>query len=228
MTEEHKNNGKPEPFLIRGCTLVVLSTGISAQNLRELRAGLEQAPADSIYHHFWGRFLQAHFDEPQFNNDFASWVRHVLREKESAERLSVINPADFDDLEGLRAELIDVIETALDEQEMVPWARFDQQFHFLRSQIIVFDTGLDASDPAELARLIPTMSPGMIFYHFIDARRRTPDRTDDFSHWIESFGPKWTPLVELLRAIDPYFSSLADIRKELAEACRRHMTGMLG
>ena len=46
----------------------------------------------------------------------------------------------------------------------------------------------------------------------IDARRRTPDRVDDFSGWLTWMGEEHREVIELLGAIDPYFSSLTDIR----------------
>ena len=57
-----------------------------------------------------------------------------------AERLAVIDPADFADMEDLRQELIDIIDERLDETEVMLFARADQQFHFVRSVIVVFDT----------------------------------------------------------------------------------------
>jgi hypothetical protein len=62
------------------------------------------------------------------------------------------------------------------------------------------------------------MSPTSVFYHFIDARRRTPDRSDDFRNWLRSFGEEFNPLVEQLTGIDPYFSTLVELRRDVADA----------
>jgi len=206
-----------EPFQVRDCALVVLGTGNKAQNLREFLDGLQEVPTSSIYHHFWGRFLQSQFDEPEYNNDFAAWVYHGLHEKALAEQLSVIDPTEYDDIEDLRIELIEVVEERLDRSEYIPWAKTDQLFHFLRSQIVVFDTGRRIEDPKELPSLVPDLSQGSIFYHFIDARRRTPERCDDFSAWLAAFGEEYEDLRKTIRAIDPYFSSLKDLRHILTD-----------
>ncbi len=216
MADEHDENQR-EPFGIRDCALVSMATGIRVQNLREFRDGLLESHADSIYHHFWGRLLQPRFDEPEYNNDFAAWAYHGLHEKALAERLSVVDPSGFDAIDDLRAELVEIVEERLDESELVPWARADQQFYFLRSQIVVLDTGIRVHHPAELAPLLQDLSPGTIFYHFIDARRRTPDRSDDFSAWLEGFGEPCAALKEQIQGIDPYFSSLKEIRRILAD-----------
>ncbi len=210
--------GRPaEPFKIRDCALIAMATGFRAQNLREFRDALSQVHRGSIYHHFWGRLLQPQFDEPEYNNDFAAWAFHGLHDKSLAERLAVVDPAEYDDLEELRLELIEIVEDRLDESEMVPWAQADQQFYFTRSQIVVLDTGLAAAEPVELARLMPRLSYGSVFYHFIDARRRTDTKSDDFSAWLAGFGTDYEDLSHQFLLIDPYFSSLKEIRRQLAD-----------
>jgi len=210
-------------FTIRDTTLVTQATGLRVQNLREFRHALTQVPPGSIYHHFWGRFLRPQFAEPEYNNDFASWSWHALHERALAERLSMANPADFSSFRELREELVEIVESRLDEGELVPWARADQQFYFLQSQIIVFDTGLSVRTPPEMGDAISHLSAGSIFYHFIDARRRTPEHADDFSCWIMDQGPEWLPLAEAVQAIDPYFSSLPDLRRDLCTVFEQHL-----
>ncbi len=209
--------GEQHPFLVRVCSLVALATGVRVQNLKEFREGLVRAPQSSIYHHFWGRLLMRQFDEPEYNNDFAAWASHGLHEKGLAERLSAINPTEFTDLEELRQELVEVVEMRLDETEMVPWAKADQQFQFIRSQIVVLDTGREICRPEDLTRVVPKMSNESIFYHFIDARRRTPDRVDDFSGWLIWMGEEYKETIERLKAIDPYFSSLKELREIISQ-----------
>jgi len=226
VEQAQKEEGeKSYPFNVRDCALVAIATGIRAQNLREFREGLLNAHSGSIYHHFWGRLLHPQFDEPEYNNDFASWAAHGLHEKALAERLSMIDPADFSDIEELRQKLVDVVEARLDESETVPWSRADQQFHFLRAQIVVLDTGKSLEDPRELAKILPQMSPGSIFYHFIDARRRTLDHGDDFCTWLLGIDHGYEKLQEELKAIDPYFSSLEEIRNILTSIFDRHFNG---
>jgi len=214
------------PFAIRDCALVALATGLRAQNLRELRNSIQTCDLESVYYHFWGRLLRPRFDEPEYSNDFAAWAYRALDEKALAERLSVVNPADFPDLEGLRHELIEIIEDRLDENQYVPWAQADKQFYFISSKIVVFDTGIQVSEPQELAELVPALSAGSIFYHFIDARRRTPERIDDFSAWLSGLDGEYSALQEKLQSIDPYFSSLLEIRSIIASCFTEHSAGV--
>lgn len=224
----NSNNNYSRNFYVRDCALVSIATGLNAQNLREFRDGLREADAGSIYHHFWGRLLQPQFDEPEYNNDFASWAAHGLHEKALAERLSVVDPSDFADTESMRQELIDIVENRLDESEMVPWARADARFYFVRSQIVIFDTGKVLDAPFRLAEQAPKLSKGSIFYHFIDARRRTDAHCDDFSAWLEFFGDEYRELIERLRAVDPYFSSLWELREILTDIFGEYFNGGAG
>ena len=204
------------PFKIRDCALVALATGHRAQNLREFRNGLVACDPESIYYHFWGRLLRPRFDEPEYNNDFAAWAHRALDEKALAERLSAVNPAEFTDLEALRQELVEIVENHLDESSYIAWTQADKQFYFISSQIVVFDTNNQATSPQELKRLLPMMSAGSIFYHFIDARRRSPKIIDDFSAWLLSIGKGYEQLVGNILSLDPYFSSLLELRQILS------------
>ena len=165
-------------FVIRDCALSAIATGRQAQNLRELRDLLRTVHPDSIYYHFWGGLLRPRLDDPEYNNDFAVWAAHGLHDERLAERLAIIDPTDYDDLEQLRNDLLDTVEERLDESEYVPWSSVDNQFAFIRSQIVVFNTHRRLHHPAELVETTPHFSLGSVFFHVIDARRRTPDGVD--------------------------------------------------
>ncbi len=223
MTGKHK---QIQPFIVRDCALVAISTGIRAQNLRELRDGIQGIHAGSIYYHFWGGLLRPTFDDPEYRNDFAAWARHALHDGALAERLGIIDPTDHEDLEGLRSELVEVIEERLSESDLVPWTKPDQQFAFIRSQIVVFNARRVIAHPRELPDAASQMSLGSVFFHAIDARRRTPARIDDFRTWLLDLGPRYEELAADLAAVDPYFNTLADLRSELAQIFRKHLGGV--
>jgi hypothetical protein len=203
-------------FAIKDCALAHISTGRRAQTLRELRDILRDVHPGCIYHHFWGTLLRPQFLSREYNNDFASWCHESLHDNPMAERLSAIDPAGFGDLEELRQELIDIIESRLDESELILFARAGHEFHFVRSVIVVFDTYRRLAEPIELVRALPEMSVGSVFYHFIDARRRGPVEMDDFRAWLGGLGTDYTLLCNTLAEVDPYFESLYVLRDHLA------------
>jgi hypothetical protein len=213
---------KSEPFVIKDCALVAIATGYRAQNLRELRDHLQVVHPGSIYYHFWGGMLRPGFEDPEYNNDFASWARHALHDRKLGEQLAIIDPAEFPDIEALRQELIDVIESRLDETEFLTWARRDQQFQFIRAQTVVFDTRRTIAHPHDLAKVVPTLSLGSIYYHVIDARWRVPQRVDDFRVWLTATNNGHGPLLQRLAEVDPYFLTLRELRTELGAIFGEH------
>jgi hypothetical protein len=208
-------NENQQPFLFRDCVLSAFSTGLRAQNIRELRDKLTVVSADSIYYHFWGSRLATRFEHPEYHNDFAGWVHHSLHDHILGERLGIIDPTDFEDLERLRHELVEIIEQRLDEVETVAWSKPDDQFQFVRSRIIVFDTPHHISHPSELPQVLPTLSLSSVFYHFIDARMRLPESTDDFRAWLHGYGEEFRELMDMLANLDPYFLPLLELRQTL-------------
>ncbi len=215
MQDVPRPNATGKPFAIQDCALAAIATGKRAQNLRELRDNLRTIHPDSIYYHFWGGLLRPRFDDPEYHNDFAIWSRYALQDAMLAERLGIIDPTDFTDLEGLREELVELVEERLDQLEWVPWSKPDKQFYFVRSQIIVFDTHSRIERPEELAWAVPRMSIGSIFVHFVDARRRSQDGLDDFRAWIAGCFDGYEDLCNSLARLDPFFSGLSELRKEL-------------
>src|SRR3990172_3878577 len=206
---------RTQPFAVTDCAMLSIATGVSAKNLRELRERLQTIQPGCIYYHFWGHHLRPGFEEPEYNNDFANWANQGLHDRNLAERLSVIDPPSYTDLDALREELIDVIEERLDETEQVPWAKSENAFRFIRSTLIVFDTGIRLRTPEEMAEFLPQISPSSLYYHFFDARWRTPDRVDDFRAWLDGLGPRYASLSAIIAGYDPSFITLTALKTEL-------------
>lgn len=218
MPRQKRANDTCPPFAVKDCALVAIATGRRAQNLKELRDELEAIDSASIYFHFWGGLLRPVFDDPRYNNGFARWVDRELHNQALAERLSVIDPVDYSDTAELRRELVEVIEEELDRSETLPWTTRERQFRFVRSQIVVFDTRRVVERPSELPNAVAAMSHTSVFYHFVDARRRTPESVDDFSTWLADWDRRgFEELCRTLAGIDPFFRSLVETREELVQ-----------
>ena len=224
MTDESAPQEEARPFFVKDCALIALATGLKAQNLKELRDQLQRVDSSSLYYHFWGGLLHAGFEEREYGNDFAEWVRHELHDAVLAERLGVIDPSDFDTLEPMRQRLVDIIEERLDESEVRTWVPVDRQYQFIRSQIVVFSTDCSAQTPEQLADIIPKLSASSVFYHFIDARQRLTEGGDDFRVWLSAWGDRYADLRAQLAAIDPYFTALHELRDQVA----RTFAGLTG
>lgn len=211
-----------QPFYVKNCSLAAIATGESASSLLELRDKIATIQEASIYQHFWGGRMNPKFVHAQNHNDFADWVYHRLHDHILAEQLNIIDPTEFNNLEGLRQELLETIEKRLDEYEIVLWTKKADRFHFIRSIIIVFENSIKVERPEDLANAIATLPPSSIFYHFIDARHRTSERIDDFSFWLKTFGEKYNDLIEKIQSIDPFFLSLTQLKEEILHVLQQY------
>lgn len=205
-----------EPFALTDCALISIATGEVAQNLRELRDRLARLEDPAVtYFHFWGGLLRPNFVDPEYQNDFAGWAYHDLHERRLAERLAIINPTEFNTINDLRLKVIDVIEERMDEQDFEPHLEAENPFFFMRFQIVIFDTRQRIHTPEQLRDILPTIPLGSLFYHFIDSRRRTQSRRNDFSEWMGGWGSKYAELAAKVAGVDPYFNSLMELRDHL-------------
>lgn len=210
------------PFFVKTCSLAAIATGERASSLLELRDKLLSIDEGCIYYHFWGGRMNAKFTQSQYHNDFAGWAHLRLHDHVLAEKLSVIDPTEHDHLESLRQEILEVVESRLDDYEIVLWTKREDQFYFIRSTIIVFESKISIERPLDLPFALEKLPPSSIFYHFIDARMRTQEKQDDFSVWLRTNGDHYEDLIEKIQSIDPYFLSLTELRDELVQSTRQY------
>ena len=208
----------PAPFRVRDSALIALALGRSAQNLRELRDGVASVPLASLIHHFLDTLLRPSFSDPEYQNDFALWAHVELRDEALAEKLALVDPADYAGGDELRGAVLDLLEDALADGPHPMQAPPGHEFQFLRSQLVVFDTGLEAGTPAELAALVPKLSQGSVFFHFVDARLRPPRGEDDFRTWLARWGEEGERGRARLAMVDPSFGPLRELRSRIARA----------
>lgn len=207
-------NDVHDPFHVRDCTLIAVATGTRATSLKELKEELLEVPVGCLYYHFWGRRLTKQFFPVEYYNDFAAWVHSAFHDRVLTERLSVVDPAEFADMKATRAKIIEILQQRLEEtgSHLCPP---EEPFHFIHSQLIVFDTPHFAATPQQLRDIIPKLTPSSIYFHFIDAQQRTEGKVDDFSHWLLAHDSNLGDLVASIRRIDPYLLSLARIQASL-------------
>ncbi len=213
-----------DPFVIKNCALAAVATGEHAGSLIELRDRMATTHIGCVYFHFWGRRLHPQFTHPEYNNDFGAWAHRSLHDQILAERLSVIDPMEFKDLEELRLYVYDVLDKRIEELEVLPWIKKEDRFSFIRSIITVFDTPISMNSPEELLQIVPALSPGSVFYHMIDARRRTPDGLDDFSTWLKIWQEEHEELIKAIQQIDPYFLTISELKNELNKTVQEYFS----
>jgi len=215
------------PFEIKDCALITRTgNGLPAMNLREFRQGVASCPIESIYHHFCETVLRPSFDDPEFHNDLARWARRDLHDHVLAERLEILDPYAFANFEELRRAVLDIIDDHLSEISYIAWVDEGSSFHFLRATTVVFETGHSFSKPSELVKVISEMTTSSLYYHFWEARRRTEDQRDDFSHWLKNWPGRYDKVIEAIGNIDFYFMSLRELQKKLCTTIEEAMKSL--
>jgi len=207
------------PFEVKDCALITRMAGVdTAINLRELRERLRICPLECLFHHFCETAIRPGFDDPEFRNDFAVWAARQLRDRMLAEKLGIINPYLFKDLEDLRQTVVDLIDEHAAELPNIPWVKKGNDFRFMRAVTVVFDTRLSLANPGELIDAIKEMNSSSLYYHYVDARRRNDEKIDDFTIWLRTFGPGNEHLMEALANVDFYFMNLAELKRQLIKS----------
>ena len=219
---------KISPFQIKDCALVVRMADVRpAINLRELYDRILTCSPESIYHHFCETPLRATFDDPVFRNDFAVWSLRVLNDEILAERLGILNPYKFDNMEGLRKTVLELIDDRLSELTHIPWAKIGQEFHFLQAVTVIFETGNRIEDPLELPGAISEMTTSSLYYHFLEARRRLEGGDDDFTAWLRDWNDRGEGMIKSFSEVDFYFFTLKELQIELARSADQALKEVL-
>ncbi len=204
----------PRPFVFVGCVELREILGQRAEDEKELADLLAQVPAGSVYYHTHGFFLRQRVFASSYTNDFADWVVREVRDPVLGEKLAMVDPFEFPDLEALREELVSVIDHHLAGQRGVPRVDGGEPFHFLQSHVVQVPVGVTAATLAEFREGLAGVDASAIYFHLVEARVRQGRPEDDFSRWLrEELG--LAELAERIRRINPYVGSLERVRSRL-------------
>lgn len=206
-------------FEVKDCTLITRMAGVdSAMTLRELRERVTVCPVECLFHHFCETVLRPTFDDPEFRNDFAVWAARNLRDRVLAERLGILNPYAFNNFEELREAVIDTIDDRMSELPTIPTVKRGEDFQFMQAATVVFTLDWQIEGPNQLPAAIPRMTNNSIYYHFIEARRRTEGGIDDFTAWLQDCQNGHDEMIQALSEIDFYYMTLTELKDSLIVA----------
>jgi hypothetical protein len=208
--------GAPEAcaFAFYESVNLIRLTGLRAKTLDELVTLLGEVDHEVIFHHMHQYFLKERAEAPEYPNDFALWAAESLEDRVLAERLANVDPFEYDSLEDLRDALITIIDDHLDEQAYPRAVLPGKEFFLNKTFSIVMPTGRWALTLRQFRDHLAEVDDSSIYYHVLESRLRLHQRADDFSRWLEDcLG--LSKLAERIRRIDPYFSTLEDVRREI-------------
>jgi hypothetical protein len=159
--------------------------GKRAMDKHRLRELIEEVPADSIYYHTHSYFLRHAYSQQLYSNDFATWVVVYAQDRLLGERLGVLDPFDFNDIEQLRDEILRIMTDHLNHST-VPRYVVSEPFEFIRSHVIEIPLGLEVRTLREFYAVLADVEIGAIYNHVCEARMRKRLLSADFSGWLAS------------------------------------------
>jgi hypothetical protein len=197
-------------------------TGRRAADLAGLVEHLRAVPLSVVFHHTHHFLVQHQHLNPEPPNDFAYWVTNVLQESWLGERLAAIDTVQFAHLRDLRARLVSVIESYLDQTHELRVAPAGEEFHFMDAVSFTFPTRHRAATLAEFAEQLKMVGAGSIGFHLFEARLRVESDENDFSRWLdEQLGEH--ELAEAIRRLDPYTITTEGLRQRLLGLIARRL-----
>lgn len=208
------------PFQFVSCMELREIMGVRAHDEQRLLEVIEDAPLDSIYYHTHSYFLRHEFLQGLYPNDFATWAAIHVQDPVLGERLGVLDPFDFDDLESLRAEIAGIVADHLSRLKTVPRAVTGESFEFVRSHVIEADLGLETWTLEEFRDHLTRVEAGAIYNHVCEARMRKGRLLGDFGLWLgEPDGLRLPRLAAQVAAVGRWGLSLEGYRVEIISLC---------
>lgn len=202
------------PFQFVTASYLTHITNHRANNLCELRKGIQTGSDPSIFYHTFQSLDRLHFLAEGFSNDFAQWVLASCNRPTLAERLAGIDIRDYLSLSDLRAELARLIGEYCEGSSGNSVQPAFEPFYFCEAVEVIVPLGLEARNLEEFRSALEKLAHTSIYFHFISSRLRLHLRTNDFSHWLANdLGLE--SLANRVNRIDIYTNTLEGVRAKL-------------
>jgi Family of unknown function (DUF5752) len=207
-----------DPFFFTGCWELKEMVGRSARDEQQLLEAIEEIPLDSLSYHTHSFFLRHAYIAGPYPNDFATWAAIQVRDRVLGEKLGILDPYDFENLEALRAEIVNIVDEHLSQLQIIPRVIYGEPFYFMQSRIIEVPTGLEARTLMEFRKILATVDISAVYYHNFEAMLRLGRRMGDFALWIEE-QLHLPELAQKISRLDFYMTSLESIRHRIIKLC---------
>ena len=192
--------------------------GRSARDEQQLLEAIQEIPLDSLSYHTHSFFLRHKYIAGPYPNDFATWAAIQVRDRVLGEKLGILDPYDFENLEALRAEIVNIIDEHLSQLQIIPRVVYGEPFDFMQSRIIEVPTGLEAQTLAEFRKILATVDASVVYYHNFEAILRLGRRKGDFAFWIEE-QLDLPELAQKISRVDFYMTSLESVQHQIIKLC---------
>jgi hypothetical protein len=215
-------NHEPKPFEFFTVAHVTRIGNQVAQNLEELRAGIDSCDDNSIFHHTFQTLGTHHFLTEGFSNDFAQWTLTAANRDGLAEQLAALDIRDYQSIPALRADLSRVLGEYCAANPALVKQQALEPFYFCESVEVTLPWGRHARTLQEFRDGLISLSHAAFYFHFISSRLRLKLQTNDFALWVtENLG--LPQLGSSFNRIDIYTSTLDSARATMVRLIDREL-----
>lgn len=191
-----------------------------ATTLPELLQALRVCPEDSVFQHTFRTLQEHHFIRQGFSNDFAHWSLSACHEPVLAEKLASVDVHEFTSIAGLRQRMVEILDDFLHKHPRVGIHTAKEPFYFCAAEILVLPTPFVADSLAEFLNGLRQVPVHSIHHHFIEARLRLHQMSNDFSQWLEE-ELDMPGAAESIERIDIYANTMEGVRQIIARLLER-------
>ena len=212
-------------FQFYKCYTIVELTGDQARDIKEFVEILRYVDSASIFGHTHRTFFKHHFARDLYSNDFAYWISEVLQERRLGERVASIDLTRYQDIEQLRKDLIEIIESYIANQVQFRSVPKGEEFHFTKAISLIQPTCYVGHSIHEFLDCLKRVDISSLYYHFFEADLRLKRATNDFSFWIEDT-LNGAELAHKIQRINPYMSTLEELREKIVKLIKAYLNSL--
>jgi len=191
------------PFELSGVVYLLQPAGYAVSNLDELLSRIAAADVETVFLHTQMSRLRPHADEAVPVDDLSHWVRSVVHDAATAERLAFAITSASHEVEEVRAAIVRVLEAIPQRARTEHAAPPGGALVLMRFDLVDVPSGVVARTPSELIEALVNSDRITWFHHLIEEA------------WLRP-GP--IPITEWLRAAGS--PRLADILEREVESSR--------
>ncbi|MEZ0343831.1 MAG: DUF5752 family protein [Caldimicrobium sp.] len=204
-----------KPFVFKAEFWLPKATGIKVNSLKDFIATLRSIDESSVFYHTYANIFNYHNLPTHYNNSFAYWL-YKNNYLVLAEKISVIDPLEYYDLEELRRAFLTILDEYYTKN---PEEKVVYPFIFIAAEREILECNMVANNLEEFINFFKTSSINSLFYHLITSRLENKTLINDYSAWLSMIGePK---KAELINNLDIYSMNMYEIKKEIIKILER-------
>ncbi len=191
-----------------------------AATLGELHETLRVCDDGSIFQHTFRTLQEHHFIRQGFSNDFAHWSLSACHEPILAEQLASVDVREFTTIEGLRDRMVEIVGEFIGTHPHAAVRPAHEPFYFCSADLVVLPTPFVSDALPGFLDALRKVSVHSIHHHFIEARLRLHEMSNDFSRWLEEEAGL-AKAAEAVERIDIYTNTMEGVRQQIAAIVER-------